>query len=115
MPSNWKWKRNDTNPISGTIKAGSPLVAVDIQSASVRFHMRNKALTETVVDAAANNDQVTDGSDGTKGDWSYDPAAADTDESGSYWGEVEVTFSDSTIRTFPTSGFFEIRIGDDLL
>ena len=115
MPSNWRWKRNDTNPISGTIKAGSPRVAVDIQSATLRFHMLNKTLTETIVDAAANNDQTGDGSDGTKGDWSYDPAAADTDESGSFRGEVEVTFADSTIRTFPTKGFFEINIGDDLL
>ena len=117
MPSNWRWKRNDTNPISGTIKekTATGRTAVDIQSASVRFHMRNKALTETVVDAAANNDQVGDGSDGTKGDWSYDPVAADTDASGSFWGEVEVTFADSTIRTFPTTGFFEVLIGDDLL
>ncbi len=115
MPSSHDWKRNDTNPISGTLESGSPLAAVDIQNATLRFHMLNSTLTETVVDATANNDQISDGSDGTKGQWSYDPVAADTDESGEYWGEVEVTFSGGVIQTWPTKGFFKIRIGDDLL
>lgn len=113
MPSSWYWKRNDTNPISGTLKAGSPLAAVDIAGATLRFHMF-KSDGSQVVDAAANVDQVGDGSDGTKGDWSYDPVPADTDESGEFDAEVEVTFASGVVRTFPTRGFIRILIGDDL-
>ena len=33
---------------------------------------------------------------------------------GTYEGEFEVTFADSTIETFPNSGFFSITVTDDL-
>lgn len=116
MPSSHTWKRNDTVPISGTLKspnAAGVLQEQDIEGATLRFHMFKSDNTQ-VVDAAADNNQVGDGSDGTKGDWSYSPAAADTDESGTFNGEIEVTYSDGTIETFPNRGYFKIHIGDDL-
>ncbi len=113
MPSSHHWKRNDTNPISGTLKAGRPLAAVDIQSATLRFHMLKQDGT-LIVDDTADNDQIGDGSDGSKGKWSYDPVSADTDESGTFDGEVEVTFADATVRTFPNKRHIRITIGDDL-
>ena len=99
--------------MSGTIKDPDDK-AQDIQSATLRFHMKTSDLT-TVVDAAANNDQVGDGSDGTKGDWSYNPVAADTDESGKFFGEVEITFASGVITTYPNNRHFQITITDDLL
>src|SRR3990167_1034918 len=93
MPSSHTWKRNDTTPISGTLKAPDTS-AVDIANATLRFHMFKTDQTTQIVDAAANNDQTGDGSDGTKGDWSYNPSAVDTDESGRFLAEVEVTFAD---------------------
>lgn len=112
MASSHTWRRNDTVPISGTLKKAG--AAKDIEGATLRFHMYKTDLSTAIVDAAANNDQVGDGSDGTKGNWSYDPVAADTDESGEFRGEVEVTYADSTIETFPNRGHIRITITDDL-
>ncbi len=107
---------NDTAPpIEATLKAGTPAVAVDIQNASVEFHMLDS--TGTVkVNAAGNVDQVGDGSDGTKGDVSYDwdGAAGDTDTPGKFKAEWQVTFADSTIRTFPTPGVTNILVHGEL-
>ncbi len=113
MGSSHHWKRNDTTPISGTVKDPNN-DAQDIQSATLRFHMKTRNGV-TVVDASADNDQVGDGSDGTKGDWSYDPVAADTDESGRFVGEVEVTFASGVITSYPNKHHIIITISDDLL
>ncbi len=113
MGSSHHWKRNDTTLISGTLKDPND-DAQDIQSATLRFHMKKKDGT-TIVDSAADNDQVGDGSDGTKGDWSYAPAAADTDESGKFVGEVEVTFASGVITSYPNKHNIAITIMDDLL
>lgn len=61
-----------------------------------------------VVDAAANID------DGAAGEVSYDWTAADTDTGGHFKAEWEVTFSDGTIRTFPTPGYTNVKILGDL-
>lgn len=111
MPSSHRWKRNDTVPISGTLKKNN--AAKDIQNATLRFHMFDSSGAK-VVDAAATNGQTGDGSDGTKGNWSYSPAAADTDKSGTFDAEVEVTYADGTIETFPNKGYIRVTIGDDL-
>ena len=44
----------------------------------------------------------------------YSWAAADTDTAGLYEGEVQATFVDGTIRTFPPKGYFTIEITDDI-
>jgi hypothetical protein len=99
-------KTGDTAPsITATLTADS--VAVDITSSTVRFHMVNSA-DEIKVDAAA--DIVL----GTAGTVRYDWVAADTDTAGRFKAEWEVTFSDGTIRTFPTPGYTNIRIVGDI-
>lgn len=105
-------KRGDTAPpITATLEVGG--TAVDLEGATVRFHMRDSS-QQVVVDAAANNDQVSDGSDGTLGMVSYDWIAGDTDIAGMFEGEWEVTFADSSIRTFPTLHNTRIRIVGDI-
>ena len=114
MASSFHITENDTAPsISATLKAGSPAAAVDIENASVEFHMVNSA-DEVKVNAAANIDQVGDGSDGTKGNVSYDWAAADTDTTGRFKAEWQVTFADGTIRTFPTPGVTHVIVHGEL-
>lgn len=102
-------KRNDTSPsftATCTDAAGDP---VDITSATVRFHMVGPVPgTEVKVDAAAT---VVSGAAGTV---RYDWQTGDTDTHGSYKAEVEVTLSDGTIRTFPTSNYSIVRIVSDL-
>lgn len=112
MPRSFHTKRNDTTPISGTLKDAN-LSAVDIENATLRFHMFDSGGTQ-VVDAAANNDQVGDGSDGTTGNWSYDFVSADVDTAGRFDAEVEVTFADSVVTTYPNRGFIKVTIGRDL-
>ena len=52
--------------------------------------------------------------DGSAGKVRYNWSASDTASVGTYEGEFEVTFADSTIETFPNSGFFSITVTDDL-
>jgi hypothetical protein len=39
---------------------------------------------------------------------------ADTNTAGTYYGEVEVTYADNTVETFPNNGYFTIIIKEDL-
>jgi hypothetical protein len=98
-------KRDTAPPIEATLTADD--VAVDLTGASVRFHMQDSSGT-VKVDAAANID------DAAAGEVSYDWTAADTDTTGHFKAEWEVTFTDSTIRTFPNPGYTNVRIGGDL-
>lgn len=100
-------KRNDTAPAFTATCTDADGTAVDISNSTVRFHMTDSTGT-VVVDAAAT---IVSGPDGTV---SYAWSAADTDTSGHYKGEVEVTFADSTVRTFPSPGYVPIRIVADL-
>lgn len=50
----------------------------------------------------------------TAGEVTYPWASADTDTSGNYVAEVEVTWSDGKVETFPNNGYFEITVTDDI-
>lgn len=100
-------KRNDTAPaIRATLKDGDG-DPVDLTGCSVNFHMVDEDGT-VVVDAAGS--VVTAASGIVEYSW----AAADTDVSGTFRAEFEVTYTDTTIETFPNSGYIKIHIGDDL-
>lgn len=96
--------------ISDTLK-DSTGAAVSIQGATVRFHMAHISGAGTpVLDATASNDQVGDGSDGTKGKVSYAWAAGNTALEGLYLGEWQVTYGGGAIQTFPNDSYILIRI-----
>jgi len=44
----------------------------------------------------------------------YSWATADTDTAGTYEAEIQATFSDGQIRTFPPAGYVTIHITDDI-
>ena len=101
-------KQNDTVPsIRATLKNGSGN-AVDLASTTIRFHMRALGGTSAKVDAVAS---VINANTGIV---QYDWDAADTDTVGSYQAEFEVTYSDSTVETFPNNGYILIKITDDI-
>lgn len=101
-------KQNDTVPsIRATLKNGSGN-AVDLASTTIRFHMRALGGTSAKVDAAAS---IINANTGIV---QYDWDAADTDTVGSYQAEFEVTYSDSTVETFPNNGYILIKITDDI-
>lgn len=107
-------KQNDTAPSAQTVIEVSG-AAQDLQGATIAFHMVNAA-GDLVINAAANNDQNGDGSDGTKGNVTYDwdGDAGDTAKAGNFKAEWEVTFSSGKIRTFPTSGYDLVKIFGEL-
>jgi len=100
-------KRNDTSPSIRVICKDGDGEVVSVTGATIRFHMFDKAGTE-VVDAAGSIN------DGAAGDIQYDWQAADTDVSGIFNAEFEVTFADGSIETFPNYGYIKVRVYEDL-
>lgn len=108
-------KKDDTAPHVKASLLDAAGNSVNIAGATVRFIMARKDdHSQVVVDAAASNKQVNDGSDGSKGKVEYAWLAADTATSGSYVCEFEVAYSDGSVQTFPTKAYIEAMITDDL-
>lgn len=100
-------KRGDTSPALMAALQDDAGAAVDITGASVRFHM--KAIGGAVkVDAAA---VIVDP---VAGEVQYSWAPEDTDTAGRFSAEIEVTYTDATVETFPNGENILIVIRDDL-
>lgn len=101
-------KRNDTSKkIEATLKDVNK-VAVDLTGATVRFHMRKKADGSAKVGAGAT---IVVAASGTV---EYSWLAADTDATGIYEAEWQVTFSGGLIETFPNGGYIEVEVKEDV-
>jgi hypothetical protein len=59
-------------------------------------------------------DAVADIEDDINGIVEYSWQAGDTDTAGTYYGEIEVTYGDATVETFPNNGYFTVIIKEDL-
>lgn len=106
--SDFTIKRNDLRPVlERTLKDSSGNV-VDLTNTSVDFHMRAAGNEELKVDSAAT---VTDA---TGGIVEYRWSSGDTDTTGVYESEFEVTFADGTPETFPNSEYITVTIHDDI-
>jgi hypothetical protein len=91
--------------------------AVSIQSATVLLKLGAISVAGTaLLSGTVTNDQVGDGSDGSKGKVHYSWGTADTTNLGPGWftGEWEVTYSSGTVQTFPNDGYFLVAITNDL-
>lgn len=97
-------KQGDRLPELQVTLTDSTGAAVDLAGATVRFHMRALNGKTTKVDAAAT--LVTP----AEGVVSYAWMAGDTDTTGSYNAEFEVTFGDGRNQTFPNPGYIVVRI-----
>lgn len=91
-------RQGDTAPIfEFTIEdANGP---VDLTGSDLKFHLSQAPGKTALIDAAAivDSDQTTN-----KGKGSYEWVTGDTDDLfGKYYVEVEVTFPDGKVRTFP--------------
>lgn len=98
-------KRGDTSP---SIRYALLPETVNLSAASVQFQMRKFRGSVNVIDAEA--DVIQD----LPGIVQYDWAGGDTDTAGLYQAEFRITYSDSTIETFPNSDFLLINIVDDV-
>ena len=101
-------KQNDTSPSMLATLQDANDVAVDLTSASVRFHLRPISSNTVKVDQAATIVTAVDGL------VRYDWQAADTDTTGSYQAEFEVTYADASIETFPNDGYIRVEIISDI-
>ena len=110
---------NDTAPvINGVLGVlngkntfdNASATAVTIAGATVRFHMLDSSGT-VKVDSAATN---TEDGGGDTGEVTYSWVAADTDTSGWFKGEFEVTFADGTVQTYPNQSKIPILISGDI-
>ena len=100
-------KQNDTSPsLQATLKDAAGSV-VDISGSSVRFHMKS-------IDGTLKVDEAMIIVDGTNGVVQYDWVAGDTETAGSYFVEFEVTYSDSSVETFPNNGNESVTVTKEL-
>lgn len=104
----FKIKTNDTSPKLTVDLEDASGAAVALSGATARFHMKKYGATSLKVDAAAD---ITDADNGRV---EYSWASGDTDTAGTYYGEIEITYGDATVETFPNSGYFTIIIQEDL-
>jgi len=100
-------KQNDTGPVLRATLTDSDGNAVNITGASVQFHMEDLN-GNLKVDAAC---VIVDG---TSGIVDYEWVAADTEDSGTFYVEWEVTYADGTIETFPNRGHRSVVITKEL-
>lgn len=103
----FKLKRGDTSPglqyQLGVYEAGSGVLA----AASVRFLMRRVGAAEPVVSEPAT---IHDADGIVRYAW----AAADTAAAGEFEAEFEITYSDNSVETDPSSGFIKVEISGDI-
>jgi len=104
----FRLKRNDTSPSLSVTLKDSAGTAVDLSGATVRFHMKVPNASSAKVDAAATVD-----SDPTTGVVQYDWQSGDTDTVGTYYAELEVTYGDASVESFPNNGNFVVIIKPD--
>lgn len=90
-------KQNDTSPSLRATLTDADLNPINLTGASVQFHMKS-------LDGALKIDTTMTIVDATGGIVQYDWQTGDTDTVGTYNVEFEVTYSDSSIETFPNNG-----------
>ena len=101
-------KTNDTSPklsVTLTDALGTP---IGLAGCSARFHMKAFGASSLKIDAVADIEDVVNGI------VEYSWQAGDTDTAGTYYGEIEVTYGDATVETFPNNGYFTVIIKEDL-
>lgn len=108
MARETKIKRNDTSPSFAAALTDGAGNAVNLAGASGLFLLKHSRTRELKVSSAI---VIVDAAAGTV---RYDWAAGDTDEPGEYNAEIQITFSDSTIATFPNGDYHRLTVVKDL-
>jgi hypothetical protein len=101
-------KTNDTSPKLSVTLTDALGNAIGLAGCSARFHMKAFGASSLKIDA------VADIEDDINGIVEYSWQAGDTDTAGTYYGEIEVTYGDATVETFPNNGYFTVIIKEDL-
>ena len=102
-------KQNDTTPKLESFLQDDKSRPVNLTGATVVFHLR----LASDLSAKITSGSVTTES-ATKGHVSYDWSASDTDTSGIYQGEFQVTFVSGKVESFPNDDYIKVIITDDV-
>lgn len=98
-------KRNDTTTERFVLES-PPGTPVDLTGAALTFLMRLTGTTTLKINATPSVEDP----EGGEVDYTFLPADSDTD--GEYEASIKAIFPDGTQRTFPSSGFIRIVIGE---
>ena len=101
-------KTNDTSPKLVATLQDANGVAINVVGSTARFHMKFLGESTLKIDADA---IITDGVNGVI---QYSWVAGDTDTAGTCYGEIEITYQDGAVETFPNNNYFVIIIQEDL-
>jgi hypothetical protein len=102
-------KQNDTRPELDVFLRDDKDRSINVTGATVKFNMRNSADNVVKVNAGS----VTTVSS-TSGRVKYSFTTADTDTSGNFEGEFQVTFVGGQVETFPNDSYIKVIITDDV-
>lgn len=112
MSADFYVKQNDTAPPLEGVLTDADGTAVDIAGAELVLTMVPVEGGAAVIDEVeATNEQ--DGG-GATGAWSYAWAAGDTATPGYYRAEIEATYNDGSVETFPNDGYVVVKITAEL-
>ena len=109
-------KRNDSKPIQVKLEkeqtdgTWKPAFTSSGLVTAVRFFMRLPGATTPKVNAAATIVQA----DATACIVQYVLTTGDTDTTGDYQAEVQVTYTSGQIETFPTKGYLTVSVAEDI-
>jgi hypothetical protein len=103
-------KRNDTSPSLNVALEDDVGRPIDVTGATIVFHMRNSA-DDSVKISGASATIVS----ATRGEVRYSFSATDSDTSGNFEAEFQVTFSGGAIETFPNDGYINVIITEDVV
>lgn len=103
-------RQNDTAPVIQAILNG-PGGALDLTGCSVKFHMKPQPGGTVKVNHSAtpDPDQVAN-----RGRVTYTWITGDTDTSGTFNAEWEITYGDGSILSVPNVGYDTVIISDEL-
>lgn len=104
------WKQNDTSPALVVVLRDGFGTPVDLTGATVVLNTRLRPGGAVKISSGA---MGAVGS-AVNGKQSFSPSAANNDTSGIYEAEIQVTFSNGKIRTFPSNGYFTVEVVDDI-
>jgi hypothetical protein len=104
------WKQNDTSPPLEVILRDGFGAPVNMTGATVVLNTRLRPAGSVKINGGTMG-AVGNAVDGRQ---KYSPTSSDTDTAGIYEAEIQATFSNGKIRTFPVNGYFTIEVTDDI-
>ena len=102
-------KQNDTKPVLRARLLDAAGNVVNVTGATVVFNMRVRPAGTTKVDKQACTINTA-----VLGDVQYAFTATNTNTADRYEGEFQVTYSDSSVQTFPNNTYIDITVTDDV-